>query len=79
MQGDEADSAAVSEAPSSGSEESDCEPCPEAESDAAVTEEWARDLLAGTGVAGASEVLLFYLLLLVYVPTHSLIVLLSIA
>lgn len=50
------DSAAVSEAPSSGSEESDCETQAEPDADAAITEEWARELLAGAGVAGANEV-----------------------
>lgn len=50
------DSAAVSEAPSSGSEDSDCEPGPEADADAALTEEWARELLAGAGVVAPNEV-----------------------
>ncbi|CAG9787064.1 unnamed protein product [Diatraea saccharalis] len=50
------DSAAVSEAPSSDSDESDCEPVPEPDLDAALTEEWARELLAGAGVVAANEV-----------------------
>lgn len=66
MQAGGPDSAAVSEAPSSGSEESDCEPGPEADADAALTEEWARELLAGAGVAAPNEVhsLVFYILFL---------------
>lgn len=56
MQAGGPDSAAVSEAPSSGSEDSDCEPVPEPDADAALTEEWARELLAGAGVVGANEV-----------------------
>ncbi|XP_075976291.1 uncharacterized protein LOC142976679 [Anticarsia gemmatalis] len=56
MQAGGPDSAAVSEAPSSGSEESDCEPGPEADADAALTEEWARELLTGAGVVAPSEV-----------------------
>lgn len=56
MQAGGPDSAAVSEVPSSGSEESDCEPAPEPDTDAAITEEWARELLAGAGVVGANEV-----------------------
>ncbi|KAL4716294.1 hypothetical protein ACJJTC_014774 [Scirpophaga incertulas] len=50
------DSSAVSEAPSSGSEESDCEPAAEPETDAALTEEWAREILAEAGVSSANEV-----------------------
>ncbi|XP_048001228.1 uncharacterized protein LOC125237999 [Leguminivora glycinivorella] len=50
------DSVAVSEAPSSDSEGSDCEGGPEAEQDAALTEEWARELLAAAGVNHANEV-----------------------
>ncbi|VVC89115.1 unnamed protein product [Leptidea sinapis] len=53
MQAGSPDSTAVSEAPSSGSEESDCEP--EVEADAAFTEEWARELLGYSGVVGAQE------------------------
>lgn len=49
------DSAAISEAPSSGSEESDCEAGPEPE-DTALTDEWARELLADAGIPGAQEV-----------------------
>lgn len=48
-------SAAVSEAPSSGSEDSDCEEAAE-QDDAALTEEWARELLAEVGVVNADEV-----------------------
>ncbi|KAI5633600.1 ecdysteroid kinase domain-containing protein [Phthorimaea operculella] len=51
----EGDSTAVSEAPSSGSEDSDCEPQVE-DGDAALTEEWARELLAGEGVVSPHEV-----------------------
>ncbi|XP_050680193.1 uncharacterized protein LOC126976071 [Leptidea sinapis] len=54
MQAGSPDSTAVSEAPSSGSEESDCEP--EVEADAAFTEEWARELLGYSGVVGAQEI-----------------------
>jgi hypothetical protein len=54
------DSAAVSEAPSSGSEDSDCEPVPDSDAgDAALTEEWARELLAGAGVVGPNEVIIY--------------------
>ncbi|CAK1579625.1 unnamed protein product [Parnassius mnemosyne] len=56
MQAGGPDSAAISEAPSSGSEESDCEPGPEADTDTALTEEWARELLIGSGVVGPQEV-----------------------
>ncbi|XP_049871023.1 uncharacterized protein LOC126370249 [Pectinophora gossypiella] len=56
MQAGGPDSAAVSEAPSSGSDESDCEPQAEPDADAALTEEWARELLAGAGVASPHEV-----------------------
>ncbi|XP_026485326.1 uncharacterized protein LOC113392916 [Vanessa tameamea] len=56
MQAGGPDSAAVSEAPSSGSEESDCEPGPEADADAALTEEWARELLVGAGVVAPQEI-----------------------
>ncbi|XP_047531676.1 uncharacterized protein LOC125067242 [Vanessa atalanta] len=56
MQAGVPDSAAVSEAPSSGSEESDCEPGPEADADAALTEEWARELLVGAGVVAPQEI-----------------------
>lgn len=56
MQAGGPDSAAVSEAPSSGSEESDCESPPEPITDACITEEWARELLASTGVVDANEV-----------------------
>lgn len=56
MQAGGPDSAAVSEAPSSGSEESDCEPGPENDADAALTEEWARELLTGAGVVEPYEV-----------------------
>lgn len=54
------DSAAVSEAPSSGSEDSDCEPGPEPDADAALTEEWARELLESAGVAAPNEVQICY-------------------
>ncbi|XP_028169115.1 uncharacterized protein LOC135076645 [Ostrinia nubilalis] len=54
MQAGGPDSTAVSEAPSS--EDSDCEPVPEPDADAALTEEWARELLLGAGVVGANEV-----------------------
>ncbi|XP_023944361.2 uncharacterized protein LOC112050341 [Bicyclus anynana] len=56
MQAGGPDSAAVSEAPSSGSEESDCEQGPEADADAALTEEWARELLSGSGVVAPQEI-----------------------
>ncbi|CAH1635821.1 unnamed protein product [Spodoptera littoralis] len=56
MQAGGPDSTAVSEAPSSGSEDSDCEPGPETDADAALTEEWARELLAGAGVVDPHEV-----------------------
>ncbi|CAG4970105.1 unnamed protein product [Parnassius apollo] len=56
MQAGGPDSAAISEAPSSGSEESDCEPGLEADTDTALTEEWARELLIGSGVVGPQEV-----------------------
>lgn len=56
MQAGGPDSTAVSEAPSSGSEESDCEQGPEADADAALTEEWARELLVGAGVVNPQEV-----------------------
>lgn len=59
MQAGGPDSAAVSEAPSSGSEESDCEQGPEADADAALTEEWARELLIGAGVVAPQEVTTF--------------------
>lgn len=49
------DSAAVSEAPSSGSEDSDCEFGPETE-EASLTEEWARELLIDSGVVEPQEV-----------------------
>lgn len=58
MQAGGPDSAAVSEAPSSGSDESDCETQTEHDADAALTEEWACELLAGDGVTGANEVIL---------------------
>lgn len=57
MQAGGPDSAAVSEAPSSGSEESDCETQAEPDADAALTEEWARELLEDAGVASPHEVL----------------------
>lgn len=56
MQAGGPDSAAVSEAPSSGSEDSDCEPGAEADADAALTEEWARELLVDSGVVAPTEV-----------------------
>lgn len=49
------ESAVVSEAPSS-SEESDCEPEAEPESDCIVNEEWAKEILIRAGVVGANEV-----------------------
>ncbi|CAG9135587.1 unnamed protein product [Plutella xylostella] len=55
-------SAAVSEAPSSGSEDSDCEEAAE-QDDAALTEEWARELLAEVGVVNADEVMKLTVLL----------------
>lgn len=60
MQAGGPDSAAISEAPSSGSEESDCEVGPEADVDTALTEEWARELLSAAGVVAPQEVF-FYL------------------
>ncbi|XP_068624502.1 uncharacterized protein [Battus philenor] len=56
MQAGGPDSAAISEAPSSGSEESDCEQGLEADTDVALTEEWARELLIGAGVVSPQEV-----------------------
>lgn len=56
MQAGGPDSAAVSQPPSSGSEDSDCEQGPELDADAALTEEWARELLGGAGVAAPQEV-----------------------
>lgn len=55
------DSAAVSETPSSDSEESDCEPAQESDTDSALTEEWAKELLVGAGVVGADEVCFLFL------------------
>ncbi|CAH3995418.1 uncharacterized protein LOC123711963 [Pieris brassicae] len=49
------DSTAVSEAPSSGSEDSDCELGPETE-EASLTEEWARELLIDSGVVEPQEI-----------------------
>ncbi|CAF4907063.1 unnamed protein product [Pieris macdunnoughi] len=49
------DSTAVSEAPSSGSEDSDCEFGPETE-EASLTEEWARELLIDSGVVEPQEI-----------------------
>lgn len=60
MQAGGPDSAAVSEAPSSGSDESDCEQGPEPDTDAALTEEWAKELLAESGVVAAHEVYIFF-------------------
>lgn len=65
MQAGGPDSAAVSEAPSSGSEESDCETQPEHDADAALTEEWACELLLGDGVTGANEVNVHCILLII--------------
>ncbi|CAH0723551.1 unnamed protein product, partial [Brenthis ino] len=56
MQAGGPDSTAVSEAPSSGSEESDCEQGPEADADTALTEEWARELLVGAGMVTPQEI-----------------------
>lgn len=56
MQAGGPDSTAVSEAPSSGSEDSDCDQVPEGDPDAALTEEWARELLLASGVANPHEV-----------------------
>lgn len=56
MQAGGPDSTAVSEAPSSGSEESDCEQGHEADADTALTEEWARELLVDAGVVTPQEV-----------------------
>lgn len=55
MQAGGIDSAAMSETPSSGSEDSECEQGPDPD-DVALTEEWARELLADAGVVGANEV-----------------------
>ncbi|CAG4964464.1 unnamed protein product [Colias eurytheme] len=56
MQAGGPDSTAVSEAPSSGSEESDCEFGPEGEAETALTEEWARELLIDSGVVDPNEI-----------------------
>ncbi|XP_038221147.1 uncharacterized protein LOC119839042 [Zerene cesonia] len=56
MQAGGPDSTAVSEAPSSGSEESDCEFGPEGEAETALTEEWARELLICSGVVEPNEI-----------------------
>ncbi|OWR43933.1 uncharacterized protein LOC116769073 [Danaus plexippus] len=56
MQAGGPDSTAVSEAPSSGSEDSDCDQVPEGDPDAALTEEWARELLLASGVANPHEI-----------------------
>lgn len=69
MQAGGADSTAVSEAPSSGSEDSDCEQGPETDADAALTEEWARELLAGAGVVDPHEVCLVYVYYLLHFRT----------
>ncbi|XP_028043683.1 uncharacterized protein LOC114253121 [Bombyx mandarina] len=55
MQAGGIDSSAMSETPSSGSEDSECEQGPDPD-DVALTEEWARELLADAGVVGANEV-----------------------
>ncbi|GBP44905.1 hypothetical protein EVAR_24820_1 [Eumeta japonica] len=56
MQAGGPDSAAVSEAPSSGSDDSDCEAMPEPDADEALTEEWARELLMADGIVAPNEV-----------------------
>ncbi|KAI8420690.1 hypothetical protein MSG28_007919 [Choristoneura fumiferana] len=56
MQAGGGDSVTASEAPSSDSEASDCEPGPEPDQDAALTEEWARELLETADEKNAQEV-----------------------
>lgn len=56
MQAGGGDSVTASEAPSSDSEASDCEPGPEPDQDAALTEEWARELLEAADEKNAQEV-----------------------
>ncbi|CAK1541283.1 unnamed protein product [Leptosia nina] len=56
MQAGGPDSTAASEAPSSGSEDSDCEFGPETEAEASLTEEWARELLVDWGVVDPQEI-----------------------